>query len=61
MGVVVERQRRPRKARRVIVPIALTVTVLAGAAAITTSTLAGCGDDGPTDAGVDTMPDTPII
>lgn len=47
--------------RRLIVPVALTVAAIAGAAAAV-STSTGCGDDAPpADAGVDTAPDTPIV
>ncbi|HTL37047.1 MAG TPA: hypothetical protein VL326_28125 [Kofleriaceae bacterium] len=56
---------KPRrvKKRRLIVPVALAVATIAGAASIATSQL-GCGDDdGPTaDANLgDGQPDTPII
>jgi len=58
---VVAKQRRLKK-RRLIVPVALAVAAIAGAASIATSQL-GCGDDGPTaDANLgDGQPDTPII
>jgi len=50
-----------RRIRRLIVPVALTVAAIAGAAAAV-STSAGCGDDAPpADASVDTAPDTPIV
>jgi len=50
-----------RRMRRLIVPVALTVAAIAGAAAAV-STSAGCGDDAPpADASVDTAPDTPIV
>lgn len=42
-------------------PLVLTVTVIAGAAALT-STTTGCDDNPPVDAGVgDGLIDTPII
>jgi len=48
--------------RRLVVPVALAVTLVAGAVALSTVSLTGCGDDNvPRDAGVDTPPDTPII
>lgn len=48
--------------RRLVVPVALVVTLVAGALAVSTVNLSGCGSDGvPRDAGVDTPPDTPII
>ena len=50
------------KKRRLIVPIALAVTVVASAASVLTSQV-GCGDNDPKlDASVgDGGPDTPII
>lgn len=54
--------RRRVKKRRLIVPLALAVTVAAGAASVATSQL-GCGDDDPKqDASVgDGQPDTPVL
>jgi hypothetical protein len=47
--------------RRLVVPVALTVT-LVGAAVAALSTTVGCGDDAPVhDAAVDGAPDTPIV
>jgi hypothetical protein len=51
--------RKPRgKARKLVVPIAITVSLAAAVALATTGltvvTSAGCGDDGPkVDAGID--------
>jgi len=59
---VVARERRFKK-RRLIVPIVIAVTAVAGAASVVTSQV-GCGDDdGPTaDANLgDGQPDTPVI
>ena len=50
------------KKRRLIVPIALAVTLAAGAASIVTSQVGCGGDDEPKrDAGGDGQPDTPVI
>jgi len=50
-----------RRMRRLIVPVALTVAAIAGAA-VAVATSAGCGDDAPpADASVDAAPDTPIV
>jgi hypothetical protein len=58
---VVAKERRLKK-RRLIVPIALAVATIAGAASVATSQV-GCGDDDPAaDANLgDGQPDTPVI
>jgi hypothetical protein len=56
------RKRERVKARKLVVPLVLTVSVVAGALTVTSMNV-GCGDDAPpADAGTgDGMPDTPII
>jgi hypothetical protein len=55
-----EKTAEKRRARRLVVPVVLTMTVL-GAVATALSSV-GCGDDVPrADAAVDSAPDTPII
>ncbi len=51
-----------RKRRRLVIPVALAVTVV-GALATISATAGGCGSDPkpPVDAAIDTMPDTPIV
>ena len=50
---------QPRRLR-LVVPVVLTVAVLASAVAAVAAS-AGCGDDVPiADAGVDAAPDTPL-
>jgi hypothetical protein len=58
---VVAKERRLKK-RRLMVPVVLAVSVVAGAVSVVTSQV-GCGDDGaPADASLgDGQPDTPII
>ncbi|HSN26111.1 MAG TPA: hypothetical protein VLT45_07490 [Kofleriaceae bacterium] len=56
-----------RRAKRLVVPVALTVVTLGAVATIGGAIAglagtAGCGDDSPkVDAGTDGMPDTPIV
>jgi len=58
---VTERERPSNPVRRLVVPLVLAITIVGTVAAVTT-TSSGCGDNaGPSDAGVDTPPDTPII